>query len=103
MEAVINPKTPEKFGNAIVFDVELLNGDTTSTTTIFNMKEVDFEEIVAYMIDAFKKMEKVKSITPSVGSIRGGNYSPVFLYNKTEFDRRHILENPILRNIYGLQ
>ena len=90
------------YKQAIVFDIELLNGKQTSVTTICNISEIDFEEIVSYMSDAFKKAEKIKAITPSVGSISRGEYEPIFFYDRTEFDRSEVLNNPILRRVYGL-
>lgn len=97
-----NNKNETIFKQAIVFDIELLNGKQTSVTTICNISEIDFEEIVPYMCDAFKSSEKIKAITPTVGSITSGQYTPIFFYDRQEFDRSLILQNPILRKVYGL-
>jgi hypothetical protein len=93
--------TAETFNNAVVFDIELLNGKQTSVTTIFNNKEVDFEEIVAGMNRAFERCDNVKSIQPSMGSIRGGTFKPVFFYQKREFDRSEVLNHPFLGRYYS--
>lgn len=90
------------FQTAIVFDIELLNGVKSSVTTICNHTEVDMDEIVAYMSDAIKKSNKVKAMTPTAGSICGGEYEPIFFYDRTEFDRSAVLNNPNLRKAYGI-
>ena len=90
------------FKTAIVFNIELLNGKKSSVTTICNNSEVDIDEIVAYMSDAIKKSERIKAMTPTVGSICGGEYEPIFFYDRTEFDRSAVIKNPNLRRAYGI-
>ena len=101
-ETTTKEQTTKIFKQAIVFDIELLNGKKSSVTTICNNSEIDFEEMVAYMTDGLRKSERVKAITPTVGSISRGKYKPVFFYDCTEFDRSAVLNNPILRRVYGL-
>ena len=95
-------QTTPIFKQAIVFEIELLNGKKSSVTTICNNSEIDFEEMVAYMSDGLRKSERVKAITPTVGSISSGEYKPIFFYDRTEFDRSEVLNNPNLRRAYGL-
>ncbi|MDV3950496.1 hypothetical protein CMT75_18435 [Elizabethkingia anophelis] len=90
------------FRNALVFDIELLNGEKSSINVIYNNKDVYFEEIVSYMTLAIEKCTKIKAVEASGGSIRNGTYEPIFFYSKREFDRTEILNNPFLRKFHGL-
>jgi hypothetical protein len=92
-----NTKQSVNFNNAMVFDMEMLNGENTSIVTIYNYRDVDFEELVGHMHKALEKCTKVKNVQSSVGSIKQGKFEPVFLYDRKEFDRTVIHENPILK------
>lgn len=94
---ISNTYTPNNFRNAMVFDIEMLNGENSSITTIYNHKDVDFEELVSHMHQALKKCIKVKSVKSSVGSIKSGKFEPLFLYHKIEFDRTETMKNPFVK------
>lgn len=95
-------QTTQAFGNAIVFDIELLTGEKSAINVIHNNRDIDFEEIVAYMVKAIEKTTKIKTMEASAGSIRKGIYEPIFFYQKREFDRSEVLNNPYLRKFYDL-
>ena len=77
----------QNFTHAIVFEIELINGKKSAITTIYQNKDISFEEIICNMSKAIEKSNNIKSMTPSVGSIKSGKYKRSFLYAKKEFNR----------------
>jgi len=92
-----NTQKPAQFSSAMFFEIELLSGESSSVITIYNNKEVDFEEILNHMQNALQNCRKIKSVKPSIGSIKKGKYEPILMYSKIEFDRTESLNNTFIR------
>lgn len=74
-----------KLNNAIVFEIELKNGQKSLLTTMYNHTDIDFEELVSKTQIALKNSNKTKSVKTTVGSIKTGEFKGVIFYDTLEF------------------
>lgn len=86
-------KDTHLFGNAIVFNLELMNGKTSAINVIHNNIDVSFEDIVRFMNDAIAVSNNIKAVETQAGSVRNGVFSPVFYFDRMEFERKEILKS----------
>ena len=77
----------QQFTSALAFEIELMNGNTSLVTTIFDSKEVYVEEILRNIKNGLANCKNVVAITASAGSIRGGKYKEHFKYNRIELKK----------------
>jgi hypothetical protein len=90
------------FKDAISVEIEMIDGKKSLVTTIFNSSEVYFEELVQGLISSLSNCDNIKSMKPTSGIIREGNFNGLFFYKKIEFNREKFMKNPIIKKYYNL-
>lgn len=83
----INPVANITTTHALVTNVELKNGKTTSIVTMFNCSEVGFEEIVIGIETALKLQGNVKCNKDVLYTLNNGKLTHQLEYDKNYFNK----------------
>ena len=80
-----------KFSNTIVSEIELTNGEITQVVTLFNHRDVNFEEMNIGINMTFSRCGNVAKSKNTFCSLKSGKINPFGLFDEIAWEHKEQL------------